>query len=155
VTSVGREVADVAMGDWKTGSPRAELIADSNQVAMAIESGVQLIDARPAAYFFGLQKKPTVAVAGHIKGAIDFPAELHARPVGMSQRFLSASEYRSIFSASGVQPEKPLIAYCNTGHMAAGAWFIASELLGNHNAALYDGSLARWTAEGRPMVAAH
>lgn len=150
----GQEAAQqVVQGDWQTGAPRTRLIADSAQVAKAAEQGVQLIDARPPAYYYGLQKKPVVAAAGHIGSAVDFPAELHARPVGKSQRFLSPSEYRSIFSAMGVQPDKPLIAYCNTGHMASGAWFIASELLGNHDAALYDGSMARWTAEGRPVVA--
>ncbi len=143
----------VPAGDWHAGAPRTALLADSAQVAMAADNGVQLIDARPAAFYYGLQRKPAVAEAGHIGKAIDFPAELHARPVGSSQRFLSAAEYRYLFRSLGVQPEKPLIAYCNTGHLAAGAWFITSELLGNHAAALYDGSMLRWSAEGRPAVA--
>jgi thiosulfate/3-mercaptopyruvate sulfurtransferase len=155
VESTSPSPAGMARGDWSAGGPRISLVADSAQVARAPDTGVQLIDARPVAYFFGLVKKPAVAAAGHIRGAIDFPAELHGRPVQQSQRFLSTSEYRSIFDAIGVRADQPLIAYCNTGHMAAGAWFIASELLGNHAAAIYDGSMARWTAEGRPVVAVH
>ncbi len=142
-------------GDWKAGAPRVRMLADSARVARAAHDGVQLIDARPAAFFFGLQKRPAVAEAGHIAHAIDFPAELHARPVGKSQRFLSVAQYRFIFHAIGVNPQKPMIVYCNTGHMASGAWFIASELFGNHDAALYDGSMLMWAAEGRPVVAAH
>lgn len=148
----GRELPK---GDWKAGTPRTAMMADSGQVASASKRGVQLIDARPAAFYYGLQKRPAVAAAGHIGNAFDFPAELHARPVGKSQRFLSVAEYRSIFATIGIQPNRPLIAYCNTGHMAAGAWFITSELLGNRHAALYDGSMLRWAAEGRPVVTAH
>ncbi len=155
VESGGPAVRKATPGDWKAGAPRAKLLADSEQVAKAAGNGVQLIDARPAAFFFGLQKRPAVAEAGHIANAIDFPAELHARPVGKSERFLSLAQYRFIFRAIGVHPDKPLIVYCNTGHMASGAWFIASELFGNHDAALYDGSMLMWAAEGRPVVAAH
>lgn len=155
VESAGPAAPTVARGDWKAGAPRLGMLADSAQVARAHQDGVQLIDARPAAFFFGLQKRPAVAEAGHIAHAIAFPAELHARPVAGSQRFLSIAQYRFIFRAIGVNPDKPLIAYCNTGHMAAGAWFIASELFGNHDAALYDGSMLMWAAEGRPVVAAH
>ncbi len=144
----------VAPGDWAAGAPRTEILADSEQVADAAKRGVQLIDARPPAYYFGLAKKPFIAAAGHIGEARDFPAELHARAVDGSQRFLTPAQYRDILESIGVRPDQPVIAYCNTGHMAAGAWFIASELLGDRHAALYDGSMARWAAEGRPVVAA-
>ncbi len=140
-------------GDWAAGAPRTGLMADSGQVAGAAKQGVQLIDARPPAYYFGLTKKPFIAAAGHIGEAKDFPAELHARAVGRSQRFLTPAQYRDILESIGVHPDRPVITYCNTGHMAAGAWFIESELLGDRHAALYDGSMARWAAEGRPVVA--
>jgi len=152
VVSAAAGKGEISRGDWRAGPPREKLIADSAKVAKALDSGVQLVDVRPAAFYFGLQRKPAVTGVGHIGGAVNFPPELHSRPVGMSQRFLSPAEYREILRGVGVRPEVPLIAYCNTGHMAAGAWFIASEVLGNHSAALYDGSLARWTAEGRPLV---
>lgn len=142
-------------GDWSAGTPRTRLLADSAQVANASRAGAQLIDARPPAFYYGLQKKPVVAAAGHIGGAVDFPPELQTRPVGMSQRFLSAAQYRAILGSMGVKLDKPVIAYCNTGHLASGAWFIVSELLGDHQAAVYDGSMLRWAAEGRPVVAPH
>lgn len=146
---------NVPAGDWTAGTPHPEIVADSTQVADALRDGVQLLDARPAAFYFGLQKKPAVAAAGHISGALDFPLELQTAPMGIYQHFLSATQYRSMLAAIGVRADRPIITYCNTGHLAAGAWFIASELLGNPHVALYDGSMLRWAAEGRPVVAAH
>jgi thiosulfate/3-mercaptopyruvate sulfurtransferase len=145
--------AATAKGSWKSRAPRPSLLADGDTVAKAGSSGVQLVDARPLAFFYGLQKRPIVASAGHIAGAIALPTELRSRPVGKSQRYLSAVEYRSVLAAIGVKPESPSITYCNTGHMASGAWFILSEILGNSKVALYDGSMLQWTAEQRPIVA--
>ena len=36
--------------------------------------------------------------------------------------------------------------------IAAGGWFVMSELVGNKSTKLYDGSLYLWTLEGRPLV---
>ena len=45
------------------------------------------------------------------------------------------------------------IAFCNTGHWASVAWFGLSEVLGNKNTSMYDGSMAEWTADpARPVV---
>jgi thiosulfate/3-mercaptopyruvate sulfurtransferase len=40
-----------------------------------------------------------------------------------------------------------VISYCNTGHWAANNWFVLSELLGNKNVTLYDGSMVEWTSD--------
>jgi thiosulfate/3-mercaptopyruvate sulfurtransferase len=145
--------AAVTKGDWKARAPRAALLADADTVAKAKTAGVQVVDARPLAFFYGLQKRPVVASAGHIAGAVALPTELRSRPVGKSQRYLSASEYRSILTAIGLKPQAPTIAYCNTAHMASGAWFIFSEILGNSRVAVYDGSMLEWAAQKRPVVA--
>ena len=44
-----------------------------------------------------------------------------------------------------------MIAFCNTGHWATLDWFVMSELLGNKDARMYDGSMLEWTAAGMPM----
>ena len=53
----------------------------------------------------------------------------------------------------GISSQQPTIAYCNTGHLASGAWFVMSEMVGNPNTRLYDGSMHQWTLEKRPTVA--
>jgi thiosulfate/3-mercaptopyruvate sulfurtransferase len=138
-------------GNWKAGELHTEWVADSAEVADAAASKVQLVDARPMPYYLGLQKKPIVKVAGHIPGAVDFPTDLVA-VVGSEAHFLTADQYRSVFTKIGVQDRGPSITYCNTGHLAAGAWFVMSEVLGNKQVKLYDGSMQRWTLENRPVA---
>jgi thiosulfate/3-mercaptopyruvate sulfurtransferase len=51
-----------------------------------------------------------------------------------------------------ISPSAPTVAYCNTGHLAAGAWFVSNEILGNKNTRLYAGSMTEWTNLGNPTV---
>jgi thiosulfate/3-mercaptopyruvate sulfurtransferase len=138
-------------GNWAAQPPRAALFADSAAVQAAAASRVQLVDARPLAFYFGLTKRPAVAAHGHIPGALPFPTELRARPQGGGYRFLSADEYRNALAGLGVDPRQPTITYCNTGHMASGAWFVMSEVLGNRQVSLYDGSMVEWANGVRPV----
>lgn len=140
-------------GTWTATAERRELSADSEEVAAAAEHKTQLVDARPLPFFLGLSvKKPTVSAAGHIASAVDFPGELRAQKTGSTYYFYSPAQYRSVFKAIGIQDQTATITYCNTGHLAAGAWFVMSELLGNPRVKLYDGSMHEWTTENRPVV---
>ena len=52
---------------------------------------------------------------------------------------------------AGIDLSKPVIHYCNTGHLAAGTAFVQKFLLGS-DAKLYDGSMADYTATpNRPL----
>lgn len=146
------DAARSGAGDWTAGAERMKLFATSGDVAGAAAAGRQLVDARPLAFFVGLEGKGSVKGLGHIAGARDFPPEVRARSSGGASHFLTAAQYRAIFAELGIDPAKPVTTYCNTGHLASGAWFVLSELLGNPDASLYDGSLHEWTAEGRPLV---
>ena len=53
--------------------------------------------------------------------------------------------------SQGVPDQGSVIAFCNTGHWATLDWFVMSELLGNKDARMYDGSMLEWTAAGMPM----
>lgn len=141
-----------ALGDWAATEPRAHLLADTKTVIQASASGVQLVDARPLAFFHGLTKRPVVDAYGHIPGSRVFPTELRAKPEGSSQRYLTIEDYRSILQRLQIATDRPTITYCNTGHMGAGAWFILSELVGNPQVSLYDGSMAEWADGSRPVV---
>jgi thiosulfate/3-mercaptopyruvate sulfurtransferase len=66
--------------------------------------------------------------------------------------FYSPKTYASLFSAAGVEADKPTITYCNSGHLASGPWFILSEIVGNKQTRLYDGSMHQWTLEKNPTV---
>ncbi|OWS71411.1 hypothetical protein CBI30_06615 [Polynucleobacter aenigmaticus] len=140
-------------GTWVGKGERKELIASSEQVSAASKSGKStLIDARQPAQYFGLNKRDYVGAYGHIAGAKELAPELLAKPAKGALYFWDKNTYNALFLANGMNPKMPAISYCNSGHLAAGGWFVMSELVGNKATKLYDGSLYLWTLEGRPLV---
>lgn len=139
-------------GNWKAAALDDTWLAERTDIHLG-DAGQTLIDARPAPQFLGIfYKKPVVAQPGHLQGAVNFAPDVRLRPVGNSQRFMSPVEYRSVLESVNVKPENGSIVYCNTGHMAAGAWFVLSEIMGFKGTRLYDGSMHEWTTLGRPTV---
>ena len=140
-------------GNWSSKAERKELIASSDDVAAASKSGKpQLLDARQPAQYLGLAKRPDVMTFGHIAGSKELAPELLAKSSNGALYFWSKNTYDALMAANGLNIKGPTIAYCNTGHLAAGGWFVMSELVGNKSTKLYDGSLYLWTLEGRPLV---
>lgn len=139
-------------GNWEAGPLRVDLFAGMETVESALVAGdVQLVDGRELHQFYGLSRRSTVAAGGHLPGAHALPPELVTRQVGGAARFLKAADYQRLLVAQGIAPEAPSITYCNTGHLASGAWFVMHEIVGNPRVALYDGSMHEWTQAGRPV----
>lgn len=140
-------------GNWSAKAERKELIASSDEVAAASKSGKpQLLDARQPAQYWGLAKRPDVMTFGHIAGSKELAPELLAKPSNGALYFWPKKTYEALLVANGLGAKGQTIAYCNTGHLAAGGWFVMSELVGNKSTKLYDGSLYLWTLEGRPLI---
>ncbi len=144
--------AEATTGNWTATAPRLRYVASSADVAAAIGTDTQIVDARPAPFYLGLVKKPTVGEAGHIQGAVNFPTDLRTVNKDGNTHLLSPAEYTAIFRHLDIAAQKPTITYCNTGHLASGAWFVISEVMKNPNTRLYDGSMYQWTTEQRPVV---
>ncbi|MDN5862145.1 MAG: hypothetical protein L0H19_01715 [Salinisphaera sp.] len=145
---VSTSAVKAAKGDWVATAERDALLARFQDVKKALADGTQLVDARTVGQYLGVSKKWSVKVAGHLRGAKNMPVAVHTRTQGPAQLFLSADEYRNVFRKLGIQPEAGTITYCNTGHLASGAWFVLSELLGVDDVRLYDGSMLAWTTFG-------
>ena len=142
-----------AAGNWAAKAERKELVASSDDVAAASKSGKpQLLDARQPAQYLGLAKRPDVLTFGHIAGSKELAPELLAKPSNGALYFWQKKTYDALLAANGLSSKGQTIAYCNTGHLAAGGWFVMSELVGNKSTKLYDGSLYLWTLEGHPLV---
>ncbi len=110
--------------------------------AALAKADATFVDARAASYFSGREKAPEAAREGRLPGAVsrDYadlfdPARKGLKPSAELERL-----FRGI-------PEGRVISYCNTGHTAALAWFVLSELLGRLQVQLYDGSMTEWTQE--------
>ncbi|MFM2058664.1 MAG: hypothetical protein RLY71_3049 [Pseudomonadota bacterium] len=152
----GREVSSAPVatkaGNWQARAERSELVAGSEDVASASNGKGQLVDARALPQYVGLSKRDYVGGYGHVAGAKVLAPELLTRAANGALYFHPAKTYEALLRASQIDPAAPTIAYCNSGHLAAGPWFIMSEIIGNKATRLYDGSLYLWTLEKRPLV---
>lgn len=147
------DASKVKTGNWEATAERKELLATSEEVVAAIDDKVtQLMDVRSLGQYLGTYKSGKVSAYGHIPTAKVFPANLTVTR-GAPVKFLDAAGAEKVSHALELDPEHPVIAYCNSGHMASGGWFVMHEILGNKNAKLYDGSMHQWSAEKRPTVA--
>ena len=136
-------------GNWTAGKIRHELIATTADVDAAVKKGnVQILDNRDLGQYLGTWHKSYVFAPGHIPGAKLFAMTTFTK--GKSSKFFDAETYRNVGKAMGFDVTKPSITYCNFGHLAAGAWFILSELLGNKQVKVYDGSMNIWTLKKKP-----
>jgi thiosulfate/3-mercaptopyruvate sulfurtransferase len=91
--------------------------------------------------------------AGHIPGALFLPLSAVATTVGgVPNQFPSAEPLAATFRNLGVGETARIVIYGDDpGILASRAW-VALDLLGHsERAALLDGGLARWRAEGRPV----
>jgi thiosulfate/3-mercaptopyruvate sulfurtransferase len=121
----------------------AKLEKDVNLSKEQLLSGLGkaiVIDTRPPDFFFGVAKAPTVAKAGHLKGAVclSSPGWILDNE-GMMKK---VEELAAI--AEGVvggDHAKEIMSYCNTGVFASGWWFFLREVLGYKDVKLYDGSM--------------
>ena len=148
--------ASVTNGNWSVkGDRTAQYFATSDDVAKAVQSkSATLVDSRDAPLFYGLVKRDYVFGAGHIEGAKLYPTDLMFKTSGGALKFMAPATYRGLLAAQGIDDKAAAITYCNSGHLSSGPWFLMSEVLGNKQVKLYDGSLHQWTLEKRPLAGA-
>lgn len=132
-----------------------DLLAMTPEVLAAVykKKQAQLADGRTLPFYLGETKKDYVYAKGHIPGARLVPnTELLDSKTGTLK---SVADLRKLLANSGVDAGKPIITYCDSGHLSTGVWFIAHELLGNTSVKVYDGSMHEWTKDaGRPVSVA-
>ncbi|MBA2126071.1 hypothetical protein DLM45_07520 [Hyphomicrobium methylovorum] len=136
----------VEAGNFVAHPARSEFIADTAAVEKIVQNGrTDLLDARLFEFYVGLEKRPAVSRAGHIPGAKSFPFQANLNSDGT---FREKDKLAAAMRAIGLNPDRPVAPYCNTGHVAAIDWFVLHELLGYQNVSLYDGSMLAWTKHG-------
>jgi thiosulfate/3-mercaptopyruvate sulfurtransferase len=117
-------------------------IGTSDVAAFAANPGqALLVDGRTDEQFYAGGKHPKAAKAGRIPSAVLMDQDKAYSAQG--NRLKSRDELVEIYSNLG---DKTIVSYCNTGHWAATNWFVMSEILGQKNVKLYDGSMVEWTA---------
>ena len=152
----GRDVSTILentpKGNWQASDINMSLLASSDEVLAAIDKeSIQIVDVRSLGQYLGTYKSSKVSEKGHIPTAKLYPIDLvttRYTPI----RFSSKSDLSQLTNALNIDTDNETITYCNSGHMASGAWFAFYELLGMKNSKLYDGSMHQWTIEKRPVV---
>lgn len=129
-----------------TADFQPQLLATKEEVQAAISSGGELlIDARPAAQFTGAEKAGPVARAGTLPGAVNLQQQLLVN--ADSQSAIDEGSLDALMSDLKIPTKGEQVAFCNTGHWASIAWFAVSEIGGNKQASMYDGSMTEWAAD--------
>lgn len=67
--------------------------------------------------------------------------------------FISQDETKTTLNNSGygIELDKPLIVYCNTGQKAKGLWFIAKFIADMKDVKVYDGSMVEYSRTNFPI----
>lgn len=145
------ETSAPAPGNFSARAERREMLASTADVEAAVKAkSAQLVDGRTASYYLGQEKKDYVYANGHIPGAKNVAHTQLVDP--KSHAFKSVADLKGLVSGAGIDPTKPTITYCDSGHLSTGQWFVLSELMGNKNAKLYDGSMHEWTKRNPQLV---
>jgi thiosulfate/3-mercaptopyruvate sulfurtransferase len=127
----------------------ATMVKSLSDVREAIATGnAQIADARAPARFRGETPEPRPGVrGGHMPGA----KNVHYLTLLTEDGTLkSADELRSVFSAAGINQEKPVITSCGSGVNAA-ILSLALNHIGAPNHSLYDGSWTEWGSSNEPV----
>jgi thiosulfate/3-mercaptopyruvate sulfurtransferase len=130
---------------------REDMLVGRDEVRRALKQSDDLVDYRGPDQFTGINRHPKVKRHGTLPGAANLPIEWLT--VDNSGRFRSKPGLEEIYRLAKVPIDQGHIAFCNTGHNSAMGWFVASELLGNRDVRVYDGSMADWTRQDEPLVA--
>jgi len=118
------------------------------QDAITDPTSTCLIDALMPDMYTGAQTP--YSRPGHIPGALNVPAVSVVDPD--TRLFISDDQIRERFAAALNDPEQSVITYCGGGIAATADGFLL-RLAGKQNVAVYDGSMAEWTADASlPLV---
>lgn len=122
-----------------------ELVRDRDDVQSAIRNkSAQIVDARSPDRFAGSVPEPRPGVrSGHIPGSTN----LHYATLLQSDGTLKpAEELMRLFTETGVQFGRPVVASCGSG-LTAGIVALSLSLLGHRGTAVYDGSWSEWGSD--------
>lgn len=129
---------------------REDKLATEEEVARVLATkAAAVLDIRPSDDYTGAARKDDPR-AGHIPGAKNVPAGSCLAPG--NQRLQSVEAINELLKEKGVDPNAPIVTYCNTGRQASVGYFML-RVMGRDDVSLYDGSMAEWSKrENRPVV---
>ncbi len=147
VNPLQKGMAKVAAKTFKV-SLRKDMLANRDAVKAAMAKGETLVDNRPSDQYLGVTRPPVDTESGTIPHAHNLPQQWLT--VNGGGTFRSKAELEKLYAAAGVPTKGKQINFCNTGHWASVGWFVSSQVMGNKDAEMYDGSMSDWTHHKMP-----
>jgi thiosulfate/3-mercaptopyruvate sulfurtransferase len=130
------------------GYARPGWFVGSDAVLEALDTDVQLVDARSEPRFYGEVLEPRKGLrSGHMPGAFNLPFTCLLK----NGHFAPVDELKAIFASTGVDLTKPIICTCGSG-ITACIIGTAALLCGATQVSVYDGSWSEWGANAQYPV---
>ena len=129
-------------------------VASINDIFAAIyDEDKQIADARVSKFYRGEDDRKDLARHGRIPTARLTPMIRYVKKEGDYFIFLDKKKAKSILynNGFGVELDKPIYFYCNSGHKTRGIWFVAKFLVGVKEAKVYDGGIIEYSRSNMPM----
>ena len=149
-TAAGRSfttVRDDVTHHHFTAKPDERLRARAGDLVQAMGGKSQVLDVRTTEEFNG-KTSYFEARGGHIPGAVHVD---HSAVFGVDGRVKSAAALRQLLISAGIDPEKPVIAYCTGG--VRSAFVVMALRSAGVDARNYDGSFWEWASDDKlPVV---
>ncbi len=152
--SITAKLPKIAKSDIELDSFDKSIVASLYDINEAMyDDNIQMTDARVSKFYTGIDKKKSLVRHGRIPTAKLTPVIRYTKKTGSYFELISAKEAKKTLynSGYGVEIDKPLITYCNTGHKARGLWFVAKFLVGMKNVKVFDGSMVEYSRTNLPI----
>jgi thiosulfate/3-mercaptopyruvate sulfurtransferase len=123
-------------------------VKDYHQLRATLAAGEQVLDARSAGRFSGVDPEPRAGLSsGHMPGATSMPFPQLASGASMK----SPEDLRAIFQEKGVDLQQPITTSCGSGVTAA-VVALGLEMAGAPMVTLYDGSWAEYASRSESVI---
>ena len=144
-----KELPVVTKSDFAFTSFKKSDIASIDEILEAIfDDDIQIADARTSKAYLGELHRKDIPRSGRIPTAKLTPVKnLVSKIDNKYYLLLSKKDAEKTLNNNGfgIDLNKPMITYCNTGHKARGVWFVSKFLVGIKNVSVYDGGMVEYS----------
>ena len=153
VNPLGKGAVKITAKTFKANL-RSDMLITKADVKSTLDSGGTLVDHRTHNQHIGINKHGKAKRHGTIPGSMSLPENWLTKNGG--GMFRDTAELKKLYALAKVPTSGKQISFCNSGHWASLGWFVSSQILGNKDVKMYDGSMIEWSADkSMPMQAVY